>query len=176
MQPNGDPPVLATIVFPRMDSKIMLATKMRGVGVGYLNGWGGGVEQGESIHECVIRKFYEETGGAEIHASALHCHGVVHFRNFREDGTFLDCDVYVYTTRIWLGQIHSTEFMRNPEWHKIYNLEKLNLMPGDKFWLPLFITGRNLQAWVTYIPGQRELIDEVEVSDWPGQADQAGAF
>lgn len=165
MQANGDPPLVATLVFPRQDRKIMLATKMSGVGVGYLNGWGGGLEPGESIHQCAIREFREETGGAEIPPNALHCHGVVHFKNYREDGSWVDCDVYVYTTRIWFGQILSTEVMRSPEWHKTYNLSNLNLMPGDKFWLPLFITGRNMHAWVTYGPGQRELVDDVAIVD-----------
>lgn len=168
MQANGDPPLVATLVFPVQGNRIMLATKMRGVGVGYLNGWGGGVEPGESIHECAMREFKEETGGAEItpdilKADAFHCRGVVHFRNYKEDGRVVFCDVVVYTTSFWFGEIHSTEEMRSPAWHKVSNIPHLGLMPGDKFWLPKFIHGRNMHAWVVYGPEQRELLDDVVV-------------
>jgi 8-oxo-dGTP diphosphatase len=184
MQANGDPPILATLVFPRQGSRIMLATKMRGIGVGYLNGWGGGVESGESIFDAMLREFREEAGGAEITDSivasgVVRCHGVVHFRNFREDGTYIDCDVYVYFTPFWSGQIQSSEEMRSPGWHGIHNLPYLNLMPGDKFWLPRFARlepGEALEAWVVYGPEQRELLDDVLVRPWPGEKDPSGAY
>ncbi len=168
MQANGDPPLVATLVFPRRGNNLMLATKMRGIGVGYLNGWGGGVEPGESIHECAMREFKEETGGATIPDEAVeqdvfNCVGVVHFANHKEDGRVVNCDVYVYVTQFWYGEIRSTEEMRSPRFHRVHSIPRLNLLPGDKFWLPQFLRGRNMHAWVEQDHNYRLLSDVVVV-------------
>ncbi len=155
MQANGDPPLVATLVLPYRRNKLWLATKMRGIGAGYLNGWGGGVEPGEQIHECAMREFKEETGGAIIPDDAIkagsnvfRCAGVVHFTNHQEDGRKVHCDVFVYVVSRWLGEIRSTEEMRSPGTHGVYNIRRLNVLPGDKIWFPKFIYGRDMHAWV----------------------------
>lgn len=163
MQANGDPPLVATLVFPCRGSRIMLATKMKGIGSGYLNGWGGGVEEGESVDECAVREFREETLGAEISIKNLRLKGVVHFKNHKKDGGVVNCDVYVYVVHTWSGEICSTEDMKDPVWYNIYELGRLHLMPGDKFWLQNFIRGKKMRAWVEYAPGQKILLSPVVV-------------
>lgn len=160
MRSSDNPPLLATVVYPRRQSQVMLATKMTGIGVGYLNGWGGGVEEGESIEESAVREFKEETGGAEISVRALHFAGVINVKNRKLDGRVVECEVHIYTVSAWFGKINSTFEMRNPGWHNIHNLTRLNLVSGDKYWLPHFLQVRTvpLKAWLEYGPGQKELL------------------
>lgn len=172
MQANGDPPLLATLVFPCRRDQVMLATKMTGIGVGYLNGWGGKVEPDESIHACALREFTEETGGARVTKFTIEQDrfrnvGVVHVSNHGEDGRISKAEVFVYVVREWVGDIVSTEAMRKPTFYNIQHIHKLHLLPGDKFWLPHFLTRRhngehrrNMHAWVEYMPGSICLASE----------------
>ncbi len=172
MQENGDPPILATLVFPVQGNGITLATKTSGPGAGRLNGYGGGVEPGETLDGCALREFYEETGGAYISeivvaSGVFRYRGMVRAMNYRDGGGFSVCDIFVYTTLAWKGEIRSTSEMQNPRVYKARDIPRLNMLPGDKYWLPQFLSGYHMYAEVTYSPGQRELLGEVRVSYRP---------
>src|SRR3989344_638818 len=83
---------LATLVYPVRDSEVLLATKTRKIGAGCLNGWGGGVDQGESIRASAAREFFEETGGAKVNENELEKIGIVHFKNHKSDGVVFEMD------------------------------------------------------------------------------------
>ena len=73
-------PRICTVVFPIRDEKICLARKVRKVGVGRWNGFGGGIENGETVEDCAIRELYEECG-VTAEKSSLNKVGVIDFYN-----------------------------------------------------------------------------------------------
>lgn len=153
--------VLATLVFPVRKGEVLLAEKMRKIGKGSLNGWGGGVDLGESVLACAVREFFEETGGARIEEKDLERMGIVHFKNNKSDGTVFVCTVHIFTVSKWTGDIVSTDEMNNPKWHPLTDIVNLNLMLADHFWLPRMLQGEKGIAWAEYGPFQQSLIGEV---------------
>ncbi|MEI6843582.1 MAG: NUDIX domain-containing protein [bacterium] len=154
---------IATLVFPVTEDRRMvtLGDKQRGIGAGFLNGWGGGVEPGETLKQCACREFYEETGGVVISTNTIQKIGIVHFKNHKTDGTVFVCTVHVYVTTAWLGSICDTVEMKNARWFSVENLATENLMPADPFWLPRMLGGDKGIAWAEYGPHQSHLIGEV---------------
>ncbi len=160
-QPEEKKLYLATLVFPVRGVEVMLARKMKKIGKGCLNGWGGGVESDESPRTCAVREFSEETGGASIQEEDLVDAGVVHFKNHASDGTIFVCTVHVYTISRWNGEIVSTEEMEDPKWYQIDSIHREKLMLADPFWLPRMLKGDRGIAWAEYAPYQEVLIGEV---------------
>ena len=152
---------LATLVFPVRDDNVMLAEKMRKIGKGCLNGWGGGVDHGESIRACAVREFSEETGGAIIDEQDLKKLGIVHFKNHLANGSEFICTVHVYSVAKWDGQIISTEEMKDPRWFPITTVASQKLMSADPFWLPRMLSGEKGIAFAEYEPYQKALIGSV---------------
>lgn len=64
-----------TILFPVRGNDVLLAMKKQGFGVGWWNGYGGKLEDGESYEDAAIRETHEE-GGLIIrslhHVASLH--------------------------------------------------------------------------------------------------------
>lgn len=156
---------LATLVFPvrntERDGQVMLATKMKKIGAGCLNGWGGGVEEGESLLESAAREFGEEAD-AVVSPEDLEKIGIVHFKNHKSDGSVFVCTVHVYTVSKWSGEIHSTEEMENPQWYSVADIPLEKLMRADPYWLPRMLSGEKGIAWAEYEPYQKALIGEVK--------------
>ena len=60
------------------DSKILLTMKKRGFGVGFWNGFGGKVKEGETIEAVAIRETEEESG---IVVSKIKGRGILQFES-----------------------------------------------------------------------------------------------
>ena len=61
---SNTPYKIATLVFPinHQEKRIVLGLKKTGLGAGFFNGFGGKVEQGETIRAAAMRELAEETG------------------------------------------------------------------------------------------------------------------
>lgn len=88
--------VLTTMCYLQKNSKTLLlhrTKKKNDINEGKWIGVGGKVEQGESIHECMKREIFEETGYT---AHSLHLHGFVVFPGLyygKDEGMFVfSCD------------------------------------------------------------------------------------
>eukprot|EP01018_Ginkgo_biloba_P030580 Gb_40140 [translate_table: standard] len=55
-------PKLLTLAIVNKDGRVLLGLKKRGFGEGYYNGFGGKVEEGETIEEATARELEEESG------------------------------------------------------------------------------------------------------------------
>ncbi len=151
---------LATLVFPVRGNEVMLAQKMTKIGAGYLNGWGGGVEEGETIVAGAAREFNEESG-ASVDLDDLTKVCIAHFKNNKIDGSVFVCTVHIFTTRIWHGEIISTPAMAMPRWHPVSSLRYERLMPADYFLLERILSGETGEAWAEYTPFQESLVGNV---------------
>jgi 8-oxo-dGTP diphosphatase/2-hydroxy-dATP diphosphatase len=163
----------AVLVFPvkprqangnqKVVEEVLLAMKTCKIGEGCWNGYGGGVEEGETPEVAAVREFFEESGGATIEIEDLQKVAVADFCNTREDGTSFVCQVQVFLVEKWSGQLTSTETMINPTWFKRLELPFDQLMPADRFWLPLALTYCSMRVKATYGPHQKNLIGPVDI-------------
>ena len=125
-----------TLVLIHKSPKILLAMKKRKFGKGHYNGFGGGVEDGESIIDCAIRETQEESG---IIVSNLIYVGKILFKFLNSDEQ--DHEVHFYRATNYEGEPTETEEMK-PVWFEQENLPYDEMWADDKYWMPLFLEGK----------------------------------
>jgi 8-oxo-dGTP diphosphatase len=162
--------VNATLVFlVTEDNEVWLAKKAAKIGAGCWNGYGGGIEAGESKEESAIRETREESG-VEIHEDNLRYGGYVDFHNKKSDGSCFVCRVHVFVAREWVGTPREIKNgsgeveMLTPTRFGFNELPVEELMPADPFWLPEVLKGKRIIGKAWYGPFQKELLRPVEIT------------
>ncbi len=125
------------------DTHVLLGLKKRGFGEGYWNGFGGKVEEGESIETATRRELLEEAG---IHAARLEKQGVNSFE-FVGDPVILE--VHIFSVPEFSGKPKESDEMR-PQWFKKNDIPYHAMWADDKFWLPHFLAGQRFAGVFTF--------------------------
>ena len=152
----------ATLCFLIKENKVLLAMKADKIGKDCWNGYGGGIENGESPNQSAIRELEEEAGVVTF-AEVMEKVAIVDFHNTKSDGKQFVCRVYVYLVRRWSGEPQETEEMLTPTWFEIDNLPFSQMMPADRIWLPYVLSGKKIMAEAHLGPFQKTLIKDVVV-------------
>lgn len=118
---------------------MLLGMKKRGFGEGRWNGFGGKVDQGETVEEAARRELKEEVG---IEAVDLNPAGVMEF-TFEDDTGHLQ--VHVFKVTKFSGEPVETEEMR-PQWFARDNIPFDQMWPDDRHWFPHLLDGVPFQA------------------------------
>lgn len=142
---------LTTLCLVRDDDKLLLAMKKRGFGAGKWNGYGGKVKPPETIEQAALREITEEGG---IVAQDLRPCGLLHF-DFDGDPVKIDCHVFIATK--WTGDPVETEEMA-PRWFHINEIPFAEMWTDDIHWFPLFLAGKNFEAWFTFSADQKTIL------------------
>ena len=134
-----------TLAYLLKEDSLCLAMKKRGFGEGNWNGFGGKVEEGESIKKGVIREIMEESG-VVVTESDLDKVAIVEF--FFKDGKHLE--VHTFFVRTWKGEPHETEEMR-PDWFSYADIPYKKMWADDEYWMPRAFAGEKLlgKVWFT---------------------------
>jgi 8-oxo-dGTP diphosphatase/2-hydroxy-dATP diphosphatase len=126
---------LVSLLFIVDGDKVLLGKKKVRFGAGYWNGFGGGVEEGESIVESASRETKEECG---LTVSPEDMTKVAHIQfNFEEKPDY-NHDVHVFITNKFSGEPIETEEML-PQWHNLSELPLGQMWPSDPYWVPLVL-------------------------------------
>lgn len=128
-----------TLCLVQKEDKILLGMKKRGFGQGRWNGFGGKVTNGESIEEATKRELAEEAG---IIAKDIKKRGVLNF-HFENDPEVLE--VHIFSSNDFNGQPQENEEM-SPRWFLYDEIPFSEMWPDDKYWLPLFLTGKKFKG------------------------------
>jgi len=113
---------------------------------GRWNGFGGGVENGESLEECAIRETEQETGIRPKNPTRV---GEILFK-FETDEQ--DHEVHIFKAEEYEGVLNTTkDFIEYREFTpeeltKMYD----KMMPADRYWLPLFVQEQNFVGEVVF--------------------------
>ena len=134
--------------------------------MGCWNGYGGGVENGETLIECAIRELEEESG-LKAKPEDFEKVAIAEFHNEKSDGTIFVSRVHFFLVTNWQGEPSETEdnAMITPTFFNINNLPFDKMMPADKEFFPLILNGKKVLVESYYTPFQKELKREVKIKE-----------
>ncbi len=155
----------AVLGFACKPGKVLLARKKRKIGKGLWNGYGGGIDEGETPEKAMVRELQQESG-LVVQESDLLKRAVLDFHNITKCGHEFVCRIHTYVFYRFTGHEHATDEMGHPRWFPWQNLPVCEMMPADRVWLPVLFTGELFYAEAWYGPGQKTLRKSVKIDWW----------
>lgn len=131
--------VLLTLCLIYQHPKVLLGMKKHGFGEGRWNGFGGKLNEDETIEEAAIRQVREEAG---IDVQDLFEKGVLEFE-FQDSHELLE--VHVFECKNFSGEPIETDEMR-PDWFHVDHIPYEDMWPDDQYWMPLFLAGKKFKG------------------------------
>ncbi|MBP7060931.1 MAG: 8-oxo-dGTP diphosphatase [Candidatus Moranbacteria bacterium] len=147
---------ILTLCLAMKDDKILLGMKKRGFGLGRWNGFGGKVEEGETIEVAAKRETLEECG---IEVTLMEKVGIHEFEFADKRGDILE--VHVFRVNAWTGEPKETEEMR-PQWYTIDAIPYDEMWPDDIHWIPVFLAGKKFRTKFLFGVGDQVLETDVK--------------
>ncbi|XP_024432734.2 oxidized purine nucleoside triphosphate hydrolase [Desmodus rotundus] len=150
---------LYTLVLVVQPERVLLGMKKRGFGAGRWNGFGGKVEEGETIEDGAKRELQEECG---VTADTLHKAGHILFEFAGEPEQM---DVHIFRADSVHGTPTESDEMR-PQWFPLDRIPFANMWPDDSYWFPLLLQKRKFHGYFKF-QGQDTILDYqlLEVAD-----------
>lgn len=131
--------ILLTLCIIHQDKSILLGMKKTGFGAGRWNGFGGKVEEGETIEEAAKRELEEESS---LKAEEMIKRGVLTFE-FEQHPEILE--VHVFYANSYFGEPKESKEMK-PQWFLVNEIPYDNMWSDDKYWLPLLLDGKKFKG------------------------------
>lgn len=134
---------ILTLCIPIKDDKVLLGIKKRGFGVGRWNGFGGKLEEGETIEQGTIREVFEEVG---IENGILEKMGILEFSFENEDNVL---EVHIFKLTDFTGEPIETEEMR-PTWFLFDEIPFSQMWSDDEYWFPLLLQNKLFKGYFLF--------------------------
>lgn len=131
--------------------RVLLGMKKRGFGAGRWNGFGGKVQEGETVKDGAKRELQEESG---LTVDALHKVGQITFE-FVGDPELMD--VHVFCTDSVQGTPVESDEMR-PQWFRLDQIPFADMWPDDSYWFPLLLQRKKFRGYFRF-QGQDTILD-----------------
>ena len=136
---DGFPKKVLTLCVIYDDSRILLGMKKRGFGAGRWNGFGGKIKDDETIEAAALRELEEEVG---LIPRDMEKRGVVTFV-YNDDQTAME--VHIFSVTLFDGESAESDEML-PKWFAHNEIPFDQMWPDDKYWMPLFLAGKNFEG------------------------------
>lgn len=133
-----------TLAFVRKGDQILLGKKLKKIGAGRWNGFGGKIESGETVEEAMARELVEECG---LTALKSNKRAVLNFA-FRDEPS-KNLVVHVFEVTEFSGEPIDTDEML-PKWFDVNSVPYHEMLPADKSWFPPVLEGETVLANFTY--------------------------
>jgi len=147
-----------TLCYIENGDQILLAMKKQGLGIGYWNGYGGKVEEGESIEDAAIREVKEEVG---MTVKVLEKRGVM---NFSFAGKEIQPEVHIFKVIDCEGEPQESEEMK-PQWFDKTEVPYEQMWSGDVLWFPIFLEGKRFVGICHFDENKKVVRHEIKVVD-----------
>jgi len=134
----------ATLCFPITSEQILLGKKQKRLGAGFWNGFGGRVENNETIVEAVCRESEEECGLLPKREDLEYVARVLF--KYREE----NWNVHIFFAREWTGKISESDEMGDLTWFLHKDIPYSEMWPSDREWLPQVLRGEKIKGSVSF--------------------------
>jgi 8-oxo-dGTP diphosphatase/2-hydroxy-dATP diphosphatase len=118
--------------------KILLGLKKKGFGEGKWNGFGGKVEENETVEEAAAREFFEETG---LTADNVEKFGFLELIN---EADYI-VEMHLFKVNGYSGELVESDEMK-PQWFHVDDIPFDEMWSDDKHWLPLLLDGKKFRG------------------------------
>jgi len=118
---------------------VLLGMKKRGFGAGRWNGFGGKLQEGETITEAALREIKEEAG---VIATGIEKRGIIDFE-FKGNPAILQ--VHIFKGEKIEGELQESEEMK-PQWFHVNEIPFTSMWSDDKYWFPLFLQDKKFKG------------------------------
>ena len=135
---------IETVAIVHQHPRILLGMKKQRFGRGKYNGFGGKVEEGETIEQAATREAFEEAG---IQLIAPKKVGEILFQFQTGEQDHL---VHFFKTNEYSGEPKESEEMTT-EWFHVDNIPYEQMWADDKYWLPLFLANKKFKGNFIFI-------------------------
>ncbi|HRY36822.1 MAG TPA: 8-oxo-dGTP diphosphatase [Candidatus Magasanikbacteria bacterium] len=147
---------ILTLCIVHDESRVLLGMKKRGFGMDKWNGFGGKIQDGETIEQAAVRELQEEAG---ITPLKMEQFGLLNFKF--QDGASEEMEVAVFSVTDFDGIPTESEEMR-PAWFLKSEIPYEKMWADDKYWLPLLFAGKKFNGNFEYMDYNIMLSHEVE--------------
>lgn len=148
---------LLTLCFIVNEEKILLGMKKRGFGSGYWNGFGGKVENDETLEEAASREVQEESK-VKVLVEKKNKIGVLEFTFDYIDELY---EVHIYKIDRYEGEVGETDEMM-PQWFPLHEIPYNQMWESDTLWLPLLIEDRKFTGAVLFDSQNKVLTSDLK--------------
>ena len=128
-----------SLVMICQDDKILLGMKKRGFGAGRWNGFGGKVNDSETIEESAKRETKEEIGVELLDLEKIA------ILEFSWQSKVDICEVHLFKSTKFSGEPVESEEMR-PEWFDQNKIPFSKMWSDDIYWFTTFLKGQKFTA------------------------------
>ncbi len=147
---------ISTLCVIHQSPKILLGMKKRGFGAGRWNGFGGKLNEGETIEEALKRETKEEAG---VEINDFDKVGIIEFE-FKGNPEILE--VHIFRVSDFSGEPAESEEMK-PQWFNQDALPFDSMWPDDIHWFPFFLSGKKFRG--RFLFGKNDVILEKRLSE-----------
>lgn len=153
---------ILTLCLVYRDPQLLLGMKKSGFGAGRWNGFGGKLNESESIEEAAKREVSEESG---ISVLDIEKRAIIKFtfEKMTYDGS-PEVEMHLFAVNDFSGEPKETDEMK-PKWFHKNELPYDKMWPDDQYWMPLFLSGKKFRAHFHFFDNDKLLshnIKEVE--------------
>ena len=145
---------ITTIIFPireELDQRlVLLAMKKRGFGAGKWNGFGGKLQNGESVRRAAVRELRGESG---LIAEENALRQIAFLKFYFDNVLVFECHAFVLSE--WKGHPRETPEMGSPTWYQIDRIPYKQMWVDDEIWLPKALSGKQ-NNWTFYFDKEGE--------------------
>ena len=134
-----------TVLLAVRDGQIILGLKKPGrFGEGKWNGYGGGVEEGETIEETAIRELFDESSLIARKEDLIKVADVLIYFDVN-----LRCRLHFYTLAVWQGEPQESNEMI-PKVFSLADIPYDQMWKSDRIILPEILKGKKLKGRIVY--------------------------
>lgn len=147
-----------SLIYPiRSDGRILLGRKRRGMGFGKWNGFGGKIEEGETMRQCAARELFEECS-LIAKPEDLEMVGDLYFHQ-PSDPSWSHAGI-VYLAKVWKGTPHLSDEM-DPRWFLPSEFPYDDMWMADRIWLPMILEGKKIRGTIYFAEDGETVFDAV---------------